>query len=178
MKKFLLIFFCCAVFGCYSVDVKKENPKKLNLARYKTIQLGWIDFPAGLWKQFRFNNPGEWQKAIYQLNAVDLKKYFTRSLPGSKKILGPSRGNPMRGDLLIRFDYLSYEANFVAGQTAPDRLNLRVEMYDVKRGRKLYSAVLGLDSYRPGPGDWSVYRLEGRIAMEIRNLADFIGDKF
>jgi hypothetical protein len=60
----------------------------------------------------------------------------------------------------------------------PDRLNLRVQMYDIRRGRIIYSALVGLDSDRPGPGDWSVYRLEGRMAMEIRNLADFIGSKF
>jgi hypothetical protein len=178
MKKFLFIILCLGAFSCYSADVKKEYPQSLNLDKYKTIHLGWIEFPVSKWRAYRYNNAGEWQKAIYDLNANVLKKYFKSALPGNRKILGPSRGNPRTGDLFIKFDYLSYEANFVGGQTAADRLNLRVEMYDLRRGRKIYSAVLGLDSYRPGPGDWSVYRLEGRMAMEIRNLADFIGSKF
>ena len=178
MKKFLFIVFCLGAFSCYSADVKKEYPAKLDLSKYKTIQLGWIEFPEGKWKEYRYNNLGEWRKAIYDLNANVLKKHFINELPGNRKILGPSRGNPRKGDLLIKFDYLSYEARFIGGQTAPDRLNLRVEMYDIRRGRKIYSAVLGLDSYRPGPSDWSVYRLEGRMAMEIQNLAGFIGSKF
>ncbi len=178
MNKLFLIFICLGVFTCYSADVRKENPASPDLSKYKTIHLGWIEFPVSRWKEFRFNNAGEWQKAIYDLNANVLKKYFTSALPGNRKILGPSRGNPKTGDLFIKFDYLGYDAHFAAGRTTPDRLNLRVEMYDMKRNKRLYNAVLGLDSYRRGPGDWSVYRLEGRIAMEIRNLADFIGSKF
>ncbi len=178
MRKILLIAFSMAVFSCYSVDVKKEYPATLDLSRYKVISLGWIEFPPGKWKEYRYKTQAEWQKAIYDLNANVMKKYFKKALPGNRKILGPTRGNPGKCDLFIKFVYLSYNAQFLFGSTTPDRLNLRVEMYDMRRGRKIYSAVLGLDSYRPGPGDWSVYRLEGRMAMEVRNLADFIGGKF
>lgn len=178
MKKLLAVLLCLGAFSCYTVDVKKEYPASLDLSRYKVIHLGWIEFPVGNWRAYRYNNAGEWQKAIYDLNANVMKKHFKNALPGRCRILGPSRGNPRTGDLFIKLDYLSYNALFVAGSTTPDRLNLRVEMYDIRRGRRIYSALLGLDSYRPGPGDWSVYRLEGRMAMEIRNLADFIGSKF
>ncbi len=178
MKKLVLIVICLCAFGCSTVDVKKESPESPNLKKYKTVHLGWIEFPVGKWREYGYNNAGEWQKAIYDLNAIVLKKHFKSSLPGNRKILGPSRGTPRTGELFIKFVYLSYEARFVTGKTTPDRLNLRVEMYEIRTGRKIYSAVLGLDSYRPGPGDWSVYRLEGRMAMEVRNLADFIGDKF
>lgn len=82
------------------------------------------------------------------------------------------------GDLCIKCVYPSYEAHFVAGGTAPGRLYPPVEMIENRTGRKIHTAVLGLDSYRPGPGDWSVYGLEGRMAVVVRNLADLIGGKF
>lgn len=179
MQKLIIVIFCLSMFGCYSVEVKKEAPQSLNLASYQAVHLGWIDFPVGKWKEYRFENIGQWQKAIHNFNTVEMKKYFTKSLPGRIKILGPTRGMPRTGDLFMKFDYLGYDSNHVFGRTTPDRLHLRVEMYDIKRGRKIYSAVLGVDAYRqPGPGDWSVFRFEGRMALTARNLAAFIADKF
>jgi hypothetical protein len=179
MKRLFLILPIIFAVGCLNVVVKKEQASNADMSRYKVIHVGWIDYPAGNYRKFMYNSPGEWQREINYLNYNYLMNYFKRQLAG-KKFLGPTntKAIPGKGDVFIKFDFLSYENSFNYGFTGVDQLNIRVEMYDIKRRKKIYSGTLRIPSNEPGPGDWSVYGIGGRLEMEIRNLVKFIARKF
>jgi hypothetical protein len=178
MKKILLVSVFIFAVGCMSIEVVKEQPIKADMSKYKVIHVGWIDYPVGSYRKFLYNSPGEWRREINHLNYEYLISYFKRQMSG-KKFLGPTntKAIPRGGDLFIKFDYLSYESSF-SGMGGADQLNIRVEMFDIKRGRKVYSGLLRAPSYEPGPGDWSVYGINGRLEMEIRNLVKYIASRF
>jgi len=179
MKKMLCVAFCLIAFGCSNVEVKKEQVAKVDLSRYKVIHLGWIDYPVSKYRMFLFKSPGEWQPQIYYLNQNYLIQYFRKKM-SDKKFIGPTntKAIPAGGDLFIKFDYLGYENQFNYGWGGYDRINLRVEMYDIRKQRRIYSGVLWVTANEPGPGDWSVYGIMGRLEMQIRNLVRFITHKF
>jgi hypothetical protein len=179
MKKVLLASLFILAIGCYSAEVKKEQEFKADWSRYKVIHVGWIDYPAGNCRKFLYNNTAEWQREINHLNYEYLMSYFKKQM-SNKKFIGPTKTKaiPRGGDVFIKFDFLSYENKFNYGFTGVDYLNIRVEMFDSRKGRKIYSGLLRIPSNEPGPGDWSVYGINGRLEMEIRNLVKFISSKF
>ena len=178
MKKIPLAIMLCLLTGCFSAEVIKEQAVKADFSKYKTIHVGWIDYPVSHYRLFLYNSPGEWQHQINHLNINYMMNYFRKKISG-KKFIGPTntKAIPRGGDLFIKLDFLSYEHTFNYGFAGVDQLNIRVEMYDIRRGRKLYSAILRIPSNEPGPGDWSVYGIGGRLEMEIRNLVKFIAHK-
>jgi hypothetical protein len=179
MKKILCVAVFLFVCGCSYVEIKKEQTVKADMSRYKVIHLGWIDYPVGQYKLFLHNSPGQWQPQIMYLNQNYLIKYFRKKMP-KKKFIGPTntKAIPGGGDLFIKFDYISYENQFNYGWGGYDCINLRVEMYDTRRQRRIYSGVLRVTANETGPGDWSVYGIMGRLEMQIRNLVKFIVGKF
>jgi hypothetical protein len=180
MKKMVFAALCFIYTGCsFNVDVKKEQIVKVDMSKYKVIHVGWIDYPAGQYRQFLYNSPGEWREQINHLNISYLMKYFKKKM-SDKKFIGPTntKAIPGGGDLFIKFDYLGYDHTFNYGFAGVDYLKLRVEMFDIRKHRRIYSGILSIASNEPGPGDWSVYGIGGRLEMEIRNLVKFIASKF
>jgi hypothetical protein len=179
MKKLLCIAICLIACGCSNVEIKKEQKVKVDMSKYRVIHLGWIDYPVGQYKLFLHKSPGEWQPQIMYLNQNYLIKYFRKKM-SRKTFIGPTntKAIPGGGDLFIKFDFLSYENNFNYGWGGNDYLNLRVEMYDIRKQKRIYSGVLRITANEPGQGDWSVYGIMGRLEMQIRNLVKFIAGKF
>jgi len=185
MKKthiFVLLILCVFAYSCVStqyVQVKQEQSFKPDLSSYDTIHLGWIDYPVSKWREFGYKTQAEWEKVTYDLNKNGLKFRITSALP-KKKILGPTSTSsiPKDGDLFIKFDYVSYEHGFNYGFGGIDRLNIKVEFYDIKTSNKIFEALLRIDGNIFGPEGHKGMILEGRIDLALKNLADFIAGKF
>ncbi len=182
-KNFLVVSFMTAALlaGCSSnYQVKQEYPKSPNLGRYKVVKVGWIDYPAGLWRAYGFRSQGEWAGIIANLNRKSLHEYIADSL-GSRKVSGPfapSAGIPAGGELYIKFGFrgINRQYNLAAGNA--DYMTVTVEFYDIRSRRKIYGATVTVNSYRAFPHNWKATHFEGRLDNEVYNLAQFIAGKF
>ncbi len=116
---------------------------------------------------------------IHNLNLKSLSGYLKDFLPG-KTIVKPVQGSnamPSAGDLFIKFTYRNIERNFNAATGGFDYLDVVAEFYDIKTGKKLYTADLHCSSARAFPHNWKAQNFDGRLDNEIYNLAATIARK-
>lgn len=170
----LVLLVSCFFLSCSSYDIKSQNPASPKLDKYKRVYIGWLDLHESNWKNLGFKAPGEWAKAIRELNIDALQAYCRESLSG--RTVAGSRGKgadaPPAGSLYVKMNLLRHEVK--TGLNRMQYLHMNLVFIDKATGATKYTASVVIDTSGFGFGN---YTLEGQLNYGMKNLAGFIASK-
>ena len=168
-----LLVMCFSLSCGSSYNIKAQQPASPKLGKYKKVYIGWLDLHENNWRNLGYKSPGEWSKAIRELNVDSLQAYCRDKLSG-RTVTG-SRGADAApaGSLYVK-PVLTYH-DVRSGLNRIQYLHLNVTFTDTATGAALYTARVVVDTSGFGFGN---YTLEGQLNFGMKNLAGFIGSKF
>ncbi|HOO73531.1 MAG TPA: hypothetical protein PK926_17360 [Spirochaetota bacterium] len=163
------------VTGCTTfIDVIRENPGRGKYRGGKTIYVGWLDIPEGMWRTLGYSSQRRWKTEIRGNNS-GIKQYLREQLPG--RIIKGSASKPGKGDLYIKLQYRGFVRNYSQVTGGMDEMKIGVQIIDIRSGRTRYNALLRVKSGGTFPRNWKGSTLDGRLDNIMYNLAGFIAQK-
>ena len=147
MKKIICAICILSLFNrdgrSQIVAVESENPVKPDLSGYTTIFMGKLDMPADLWKNFGYQNQGEWLHVINDINDMKLKIHIS-DRASRKKIIAPVAGFTGEAGVFVKLTYKGFRQKTGRAYAHDvDTLDVVVTMFDNKTRKQLYTGEPG-----------------------------------
>lgn len=162
----LIIVVLLVITGCSPYKILTQTRSRVDLTKYNTLYIGWLDLGSDSWATNNYSSEKEWLSMLKSVNESAVPSYFREAFPDKNLIISKSpKDTPPADSLYIKFTnaaFLYYD----------DVLAVTIHCIDGKSKQEL-SAVSVRIKADYGIG-YAGYSFNARFINTIHLLAQFI----
>ncbi len=155
-----------SITGCSYYKIKSRTNPNVDLKKYNTIYVGWLDLGPERWATYNYATQKEWLALLDKVNQSAVPSYFKEAFPDKTVLISKTPNDkPPADSLYIKFTNAAFMYN-------DDVLSVAIHCIDGKSKQELSAISVRLKA------DYKLYyagfSFDNRVTNSILLLATFI----